>query len=320
MPNIITHGLFAQSTKPKIKNEKIKQCIMDYPHEFMIGSNGPDFLFFYRFFHEEGKTVRQYGSLLHSSHINDFYRIALAEIEKQSNQELKDAMIAYVAGHLCHWALDSRSHPYIFYKTGNFEGFHAYMHHRFESMLDAMLLKRMLNTDVKHYNYDLLASRSSLSIAAIAEIYVPVLQQLFQADVDEKTIALALKDWQRLNALLHDPMQWKSKVVSMYEKMVNKPWLYQGNIVPVEIDESFDILNLKHEAWCYPVDKNRVSHESFIEIFNRSVSLACTCIENMLDSEALCNILRDESYDTGVSGNQEMLYFDLIYGDDNENL
>ena len=315
MPNIITHGLFAQTVKKEIKDSQIKQCILKYPHEFMIGSNGPDFLFFYHFFDKKGKLIRDYGSKLHSSHVNDFYIIACEAINQQEDEVLKEAMISYVAGHLCHWALDSRAHPYIFYRTGDCIGKSAYMHHRFESMMDAMMLKKMLNKTVRDYDYDQLASRSSLSIKAISAIYVPAINQIFQADINEKIIGQALKDWQKLNALLHDPMEVKVKFVEMYEKKVNIPWLYKGNIVPVTIDETYDILNREHKMWCYPTDNTRTSNESFMDIFKRAKELALECIDVMHDHEKLCALLNDETYDSGTQSGQEMIYFDLIYGE-----
>ena len=320
MPNIITHGLFAQTVLSQIKKEEIKNCIKKYPSEYIIGSNGPDFLFFYRFFDSKGASVRQYGSLLHSSHINDFYRIALEEIDHQQDPNLKEAMISYVAGHLCHWALDSRAHPYIFYRTGNCKGQSALMHHRFESMLDAMVLKLLLHKTIKEYNYDRLTNRSKMSVSAIAHIYVPILKKLFDAQVDEKTIAKALKDWQRLNELLHDPTQLKTKLVEKYEKKTQKPWLFKGYIVPIEIDETYDVLNNAHQMWCYPCDNFKTSKESFMDIFHRAVQLAVSCIESMDDASKLCDLLNDESYDTGTNDHKEMIYFDLIYGDEHENI
>lgn len=313
MPNIITHSLFAQTVKKEIKEPMIKQCVMKYPHEFIIGSNGPDFLFFYHFFDPKGEPIREIGSQLHSSHINDFYRIALEEINKQEDNSLKEAMISYVAGHLCHWALDSRSHPYIFYRTGDCTGNSLYMHHRFESMLDAMMLKKLLNKNIKQYNYDLLTSRSKWSIPAISAIYVPAVNQIFDANIDASIIGNALKDWQRLNALLHDPTQVKTKIVTFYEKKVQIPWLYSGHIVPANIDETYDVLNQSHQQWCYPTDNTRTSNESFMEIFQRAKKLVLECMNAMNDSNALCAILNDETYDSGTRCGEKMQYFDLIY-------
>ena len=50
MPNIITHGLFAKAVYDEISDHKLKEIIKEFPREYIIGSNGPDFLFFYKFF------------------------------------------------------------------------------------------------------------------------------------------------------------------------------------------------------------------------------------------------------------------------------
>ena len=57
-----------------------------------------------------------------------------------------------------------------------------------------------------------------------------------------------------------------------------------------------------------------------MDIFHRAVQLAVSCIESMDDTSKLCDLLNDESYDTGTNDHKEMIYFDLIYGDEHENI
>lgn len=313
MPNIITHYLFAKKCFENT-NEQVKKCIEKYPREYVIGSNGPDFLFFYQFFDSKKEWVRNIGNLLHSSKINEFYTLAIQEIEKCEDEAEKEAMIAYLAGHLCHWALDSRSHPYVFYRTGNYSDIHASMHHRLEYMIDAMLLQRIKNKDIRQFKYYLLAKQSSISAKIVAKIYVPICNQLFNCNLTDKIIKEALDDWYHLNKLTYDPAGIKTSLVKIYEKMIKKPWLFTGNIIPVKIDDKYDVLNLEKKQWCYPTDAAITSHESFLEIFDRAVVLANQCLDVMLDREKLGTYLNEESYDTG-SRSHDMKYFEMIYDD-----
>lgn len=314
MPNIITHYLFAKEVKTQTDSD-ILECIRKYPNEFVIGSNGPDFLFFYHFFigNKEAHFVQNIGSVLHSSNINAFYSSAIDTIATCDDVELKKAMKSYVAGHLCHWALDSTTHPYIFYKTGNCKGESASMHHRFESMLDALMLQKKLGYDIHDFYFPGLTYRKELTLKAISTIYTQAVKDCLYCKLSEKQIKGALDDWTKIQKLLYDPKQVKVHLLKVFEKTIKHPWLFSGNVVPSKIDYSYDILNEAKHNWCYPVDPSRISNESFDELFEKAKKLAVNCIKAMDDKSALLNILSDITYDTGVTGNIEMSVFDLIY-------
>ena len=320
MPNIITHGLFAKSVYNKISSKPIKAIIQQHPREFIIGSNGPDFFFFYKFFQKGHDHVRNVGNLVHNSKINDFYEHAMKQIEDEKDKEIKNAMIAYVCGHLCHWALDSRAHPYVNYRTGAYTGISESWHHRFESMMDAMMLKKMKNETIKTFKFYLLAKQSKLSVKAISNIYVPTVKKLFDIDLNEKHIKDALNDWYHIQTYLYDPTGAKTKVLKVYEKKVKKPWLYSGNVVPYKIDETYDVLNKNHQEWCYPTDNSRKSNESFLEIFARAQKTAIECLNHFNELQYLLTLINNESYDTGENVDKELLYFDYIYGGKHENI
>lgn len=320
MPNIITHGLFAKKVYDHLTNKQLQTIIKKYPREFIIGSNGPDFFFFYKFFQKEYEHVRNIGNLVHASKINDFFSNAFKCIENEQDLDIKEAMISYISGHLCHWALDSRSHPYVNYKTGAYSGISESWHHRFESMMDAMMLKRMKNETIHTFKFYLLAKQSNVSVKAISKVYIPTLKEVYHIDLSEKQIQDALNDWYHIQTYLYDPTGIKTKILKLYEKRINKPWLYSGSVVPSKIDETYDVLNLKHQEWCYPTDNTKTSNESFIEIFDRAQDLAIECLDSINDLTFLLAKLNNESYDTGESIEKELKYFDYIYGGEHENI
>lgn len=315
MPNIITHGLFAKSVLNEMSNDALKQCITKYPREYIIGSNGPDFFFFYKFFQKKQEPIREIGSKVHASHVNDFFEIALHLIHDEKDQDLASAMTSYLCGHLCHWALDSHAHPYIFYKTGNYSGINASMHHRFESMLDAMMLMEIKKETIQTFKFYLLAKQSSISVKAISAIYLPILRDVFHIDLTEKHIQDALNDWYRIQTYLYDPKKIKTKILKSYEKKVNKPYLFSGNVVPLEIDETFDVMNNQHAYWCYPTDNTKESHDSFMDIYKHAQEKAVMILNHLDNMEYVLENIGNASYDTQESERKEMKYFDLIYGD-----
>lgn len=315
MPNIITHYLFAESVKNEIKNQKTLAAIKEYPNEYIIGSNGPDFFFFYHFFSKKAFDVRfrNYGSILHSSHVNDFYQLAIEAMHKESDPDVQEAMRSYIAGHLCHWALDSTAHPYIFYRTGDCKGYSASMHHRFESMMDTMMLKKLLDTDIRKFHFPSLTRSGLISDRVITNVYKPIIKAVFNDEITQQDIRDALNDWEKLQRWLYDPKELKIKFIKQYEKIKHQPWLFSGNVVPVRIDERYDILNENHSLWKYPADPTRESHESFMDLFEKACVLAGKCI-NVMDNVNECLlILDDRTYDSGVKSGSSMSEFDIIY-------
>ena len=323
MPNIITHKLFAQEVLKELRKQDIKEIIKRHPQLFYIGSNGPDFLFFYHSKPWEAyksHSLNRLGSRMHAAHINEFYKSALESIRSQKDPVVKENMTAYLFGHLCHWALDKTTHPYIFYRTGNCKGLSAGYHHRFESMLDTMMLYRFEGVDIKDYKSYEICSYDDDMLKAIARMYIPVARTVYHMDIKVHDLREALDSWKAIQKMLYDPSNVKYCLVKGVETIVRKPWAISGNIVKRRMDERYDILNEHKQFWTHPCDEHISSNASFLELFQCAIPTALGviekaygCIEYGADDEVVLQELNDEAYDTGLSGEQEMKYFDIIY-------
>lgn len=116
MPNIITHKIFAEEVLKSMTKHDIRSMIERHPQIFYIGSNGPDFLFFSHIKPWESyksHALNRLGSAMHAHGINAFYETAIECIRAQKHEDVKELMSVYLFGHLCHWALDKTTHPYI---------------------------------------------------------------------------------------------------------------------------------------------------------------------------------------------------------------
>ena len=319
MPSIITHGLFAKNVYDNLNDETLRKIIKKYPREFIIGSNGPDFFFFYKILNKEGQKIRNVGNFVHSKYINEFFINAFEIIQNEKDIELKEAMTSYIIGHLCHWALDSNAHPYINYCVGNYSGISESWHHRMESMIDAMLLKDIKNESIKTFKFYLLAKQSKLTLDVISNIYIPIIKNVYHFELTRKHIKDALNDWYQLLNFLYDPNQTKIKLLQAYEKKINKPWLYSGNVIPIKLDYTYDVLNEAKNEWCYPTNKDKRSNESFMEIYERSKGLILDILHHYDDLDYMIKHINNASYDTGESEEKEMIYFNYIYEGEVEN-
>lgn len=331
MPNIITHKIFAEEVLKNIAKKDIKDIIEKNSQIYYIGSNGPDFLFFYHAKPWEAlknHELNKIGSMLHKQGVNAFYTSAVASIKKEKSTYVKEQMLAYLFGHLCHWALDKYTHPYIFYRTGDCTGISSGYHHKFESMMDTMMLYRYRQLDIKQYPFYKICEYDEEMLKAIARIYVPAIKATLNEDIKVYDLRQSLNEWYEIQKLLYDPKNMKMPLLKGIEKIINQPNLISGNIVPKKLDETYDILNLNQKEWSHPCNAKITSNASFIDLFNQAVQLAVEvlksaygCIEYDTDILSLCNILKDEAYDTGMSNLMEMKHFDIIYEEEqNENI
>lgn len=107
MPAMYAHDTFGPKAAAGLP-EPVKKPILQYPHMFRAGLQGPDILFFYNPFTEH--PIGNIGRRLHKKTARSFMENARG-IWKAGGE--KTSQTAYLMGFLCHFMLDSTCHPYI---------------------------------------------------------------------------------------------------------------------------------------------------------------------------------------------------------------
>lgn len=320
MPNIITHAIFCEEVYKDIKDEKYREIINEHKKEYLIGTNGPDFLFFHGAFpiyKKQDMRISDIGSELHRKKINAFYKSAVETYHKQKAGPYKDAMATYIIGHYLHWQLDSVMHPYVVYFTGFGETNSKMHHHRFESMMDTINLKNYRNETIKTYETFRICRRSRYSSKAIGEVYVNAVKDCLDIDVSKEDIKQALKDWEKAQKYLYDPKKMKYRLLKVVEFITRKPGL-SGNVVTPDIDTQYDVMNIEKREWRHPCT-GEVSNESEDELFQKAMHNATIGLPLLFDAlekkpiKPLLDFIDDRSYSNGVKGKMKRLYMDDIY-------
>lgn len=107
MPAAYAHYRFGQLVLSRLPAEKQK-IIQAHRDLYDLGLQGPDLLFHYRpLGHDPQKGT---GSRLHEAPAEAFFRPAGEQLCRSRD---RDALLAYLWGFLCHFALDFHCHPYI---------------------------------------------------------------------------------------------------------------------------------------------------------------------------------------------------------------
>ena len=122
MPDIIVHTAFGAEVLERTGLEVVRD-IYDF------GLQGPDPYLFYRFYLPPFQhRANRYASIMHRERTGDFL-LELARRSKESRE-----MFSFFAGFLCHYALDSNTHPYINRKAKNKPIMHMAIEHKLDNM------------------------------------------------------------------------------------------------------------------------------------------------------------------------------------------
>ncbi len=320
MPNVITHCLFGEEIVHSLSDVSMIEIIKKYPKEYNIGQNGPDFLFYYRVFPWKDQSlhekVMRYGNQVHATSVNDFYKMAFETIQNEKDNDIKEAMLSFIYGHLCHWALDSAVHPFVFYRTNGKTEDTKYYHSRYESMIDTLMVEYIKKDALKNYPTSKYLQYDQKSVKAISNVYLPILEKIYNHKMNEEMIEECLSDFHSVLKLLFSPNNVWFKVIQAAESLVGKKWLFSSHIVMGEKDRTHDVLNLKHQTWCHPCDKSIERNDSFVDLFYKDAkekALTVLALWNVNNIDEMLKYMNDRSYDTDMGEIKPMVHFDCVY-------
>lgn len=130
MPAIAAHYYFGQAVQQQLPQE-IAQVLASNQNLFILGCQGPDFLFFAKPL--TGARFHKLGSAIHSAPA----RVLFDSNLKLYNTTGNAALLAYIAGCLCHFWLDKSCHPFVYEHAPQMG-----QHHRLESEFDSLIIEK----------------------------------------------------------------------------------------------------------------------------------------------------------------------------------
>lgn len=131
MPDVAVHSAFGREVLAALPEEIAARIHED---SFVFALFGPDVWFMY----EPWKRREGRGRRMHTTRTGKFL-MSLAVRARQSGQP--EEMFSYLAGFLCHYALDTETHPYIIHMTEERTHFPR-GHMSFEHTLDRLEMER----------------------------------------------------------------------------------------------------------------------------------------------------------------------------------
>ena len=316
MPGMITHYLCGELSAARLVGSGAGDIIERNRQIYNLGTQGPDFFFYYipcliR------PSIYRLGNVLHSSCVGGFFRSMLEHSLKLEGAE-REAALSYICGYLTHYALDCAAHPYIYYKSGfKTEGdsrpslHYSIMHQNFETNVDIQMLK--LATGSKPADKKLWklinVSRSQAAGAALA--ISGGLRDVYGVTMGTKQVLRAMYSMVLITRMLQSRTGKRKRLIGSVEGLLMKESGYVSSLIHNQESDDTDYLNLRREPWHYPWDNPQDKETSlqsiaFTDMFQKSVDDSVRLIENFdlllqekISLDEFMEMIGDNSFTTG---------------------
>lgn len=183
MPACAAHYQFGRDILNSLDG-KLRTAVLAYPREYDIGQQGPDIFFFYQPYRRNRITA--YGVRRHDEPAARMF----APILKMRREK---AALSYLAGLICHYALDKWCHPYVYAHSGGSAG-----HARMEAAFDLHIMA-LSGLQKPRFHY---LPADGLDFAAMAALWPGIGAQTFRKSVLGERRAVRLLDHKKLLELL----------------------------------------------------------------------------------------------------------------------
>jgi len=278
MPDLLTHVWFSEKVAAALPEETAGRLVSPL---YVHGAAGPDVWFSCGFYGTKDKANAPRGNYMHEHLSGEFLTALLKQTKTAKN---RDGMFSYLAGYLCHYALDQIAHPYIIAHTGNYDGTEetrAYRgnHMRLERAIDCYIIRR---------KYHSTPSRFDLAGHAVPLRRFPrdmkkdidlVYRRVYGWEDTWEALNRALRDQRLLYRLVNDPTGLLGQATKLFDNGVSTYdytlMSYHGR----DLDgEKIDYLNLRHTPWRHYADPSLESSESFPELVEKARKKAAVWI------------------------------------------
>ncbi len=292
MPDVTVHAVFGQRVRNAL-DPTVQAILVDEPYHFALF--GPDPWFMHKPW--QGRRNAR-GRRMHTTKTGAFL-MALAD--QCRGQKHPEAMFSYLSGFLCHYALDSAIHPYVYRMTLS-KYARPCAHRALEHSMDVCELIRQGFWGEKH---------------PVTDHFFPILRlpKEMEEDLDAvfgkvygwKNTRRALNRCSRLYRTLYRMMEKPDGIASRMAKMTKKPF-WQSVAYAESYLAKKDVENVSHDRWEHSHMKDVFSCKSVSEMEQDALENACEMIGaaygyifgQSLTREQLSGIIGNRSYLSGL--------------------
>lgn len=300
MPANILHNYFARIVKDDLPND-IVELIKANEQAYLVGGQGPDLMFYLRY---DEPPLPKLGEMVH-------YSKRTSEIFAKSGDYVKDnsnkAVFAFLLGQLCHYALDSNIHPYVFHRELDLpkfytKGAHKYIHVVFESGLDYICLRDMMKVKPHSFKGYKTLDIDDKSRADIAKYYSLVVAPMFDMNLPEDRADYMIRFMRKFMRIIDDRTGIKYLIIRGIEKLSGKPRNITAFMRPRKENVNEDWMNVKRTQFPRYRHEDIKCTDTVDEIILRAKSNAIELVKNFYDYVVNNNQLNEDLYYRNYAG------------------
>lgn len=304
MPGFTTHYILGMKAYNDLPSNPLKHIISKYRWLYQLGLQGPD-IFFYNIPILRHRDYRNVGSYMHEHNISSFFKIYIKEIALITSRQQREQALSYFCGYICHYIGDSICHPYVYgrinYDIKNPSTQHHGLHAELENDIDALLLKKYKKKRPSEFNQAATICLNGQETQFISRLLSRCINQShyplsyhnnFQVtpQMVHRSI-LAIRFGCRT---LSDPSGKKRNSIQFFESIFLKNPVASRKLVTDQVANPRWSLNLDHEVWCNPWNKQMASTASFPQLFHQCLA-KCRTAFYMLNQGLINGLPTEES-------------------------
>ncbi len=321
MPNITTHNLFAKDVLTKSK-KTITNTFIQKQNIYELFAQGFDPMFF-------GFALlksNNFANYCHTHKTDTFFLNFIKEIKVQK-QTHNPKVLAALYGHLTHYILDSTAHPFIIYKSGEYNPKkpetrkYNGKHTQLEMQIDAYMYEQRYNKPFCKFKIH----KHLITKEKFGSELLNILNETYDKTYSKKHIG---KKYQRgcqnmyysYKFLITDATGLKKKLYKLIDQLFphkfNKYEYFSSHITTIDKK----ILNMEHKEWTNPWDNNKKSTQSFLDLYEKATKEAIKLfnathkfLKDEITPKEYQKVLQDKAYTTGLSWHlkKEMKYLEF---------
>lgn len=248
MADFITHHLFGKQVLT-VFPASVQKMAEDYPACFYWGCQGPDPLFFRKIL--LGSPLHALGNRMHSEKTDELFSAMLQGVRSLSDTA-HNISAAYFFGFLCHYALDSTIHPYVYCRqeqicSADPRLSSSAVHCQIESDIDCLLYERLYHEPVITFvptDYYVLEPEEKAVIAALLHM---ILRRVYGETVSLRNLRRSFDEALSWQTFFYSDAQRIYRSARRIENYIGRGALLTGHMKAGH--PAWDALNEQHIPW-----------------------------------------------------------------------
>lgn len=248
MADFVSHHLFGEQAQ-SVFPAPVQELIGKHPVSFRWGCQGPDPLFYRKIL--LGSPLHKLGNRMHSEKTDELFA-ALARGVHCLTGTAQETAAAYFYGFVCHYALDSEIHPYVYCRQEQIRSADAKLHAsavhcQIESDIDYLIYERAYHAPVTNFRPAGLYALPAEEKAVLAVLLHAVLENVYGEDVPVRDLRRSFDEMLSWENFFYAEKRTVYRSAQKLERLAGRGALLTGHM-KVE-RPAWDALNEQHTPW-----------------------------------------------------------------------